>query len=133
MLGLVIQMENGVAAGYIWDTTCDACSDSGTFSCIADYPMKWTDVDSKNLTKSFCGRTYCAEADATNCDLRVFVSWVGTDAKGKYLESAGYRLSNFKKQNIGDIYAAMAGITSATRPDPASFSSEAQTAINSAT
>ena len=133
VLNLIIQMEDGKVSEYVWDTGCNGCEGTADFTCINNFPMTWTDGDAKNQTASFCGRNYCSETDAGQCDLRIFVTWVGTDSRGKYLESAGYRISNFKRQNVGQIYASMAGVTSAIRPDPATLSPEATTAINSAT
>lgn len=38
------------------------------------------------------------------CDLKVFVTWTGTDRNGKFLKSAGQRFSRFRAFGVASLY-----------------------------
>jgi len=38
------------------------------------------------------------------CDLKIFVTWLGTDKNGLSLTSSSERLLNFEKYNLKDMY-----------------------------
>lgn len=134
VLNLVVQLTNGQVSGFTWDGACLACS--GASNCLST-AVTWTDPDKTGTTQSssdsWCTKTFCASSSYADCDLRLFVSWVGTDSKGKYLESAGYRLSNFQSQNIAAIYGSMSSLRSSTRPPVVTPSTAAQAALDNAT
>ena len=102
-LGLIVQIEKGKVSGFFWDEGCVACLDKPACSEI---DLAWVDGVSKKETYSTCAKSDCSKEEA-GCTLKVYVYWAGTDAKGKYMESAGYRLTNFKRQNAGDIWNSM--------------------------
>jgi hypothetical protein len=81
----IIVVDRGVVTGLEWDNSCSGCSDV----CIRS-------VDG---AAAACGitREKCKSgADNINCDVKVYVGWRGTDAKGNYLLSSQSALSNFR-------------------------------------
>ena len=45
--------------------------------------------------------TNCGFSNSTSCDPKIYVSFIGTDSSGNYLESAGMRISRFQQYSIG--------------------------------
>lgn len=130
-LNLVIQVTSGKISGFIWDTGCLGCATTDT--CLSGRTLNYKDSSqSYTWTDSYCSINYCSTTDTDPCDLRIFVTWVGTDSNNKYLESAGYRLSNFENQNIAAIWASMKTLSISNVPQ-VNLSTEAANAINSAT
>ena len=133
VLNLIIQLDGGAISGYIWDTGCLGCESSSTSVCLNSASFSWKDgANTFTKSDSYCAVNACSDSNLSLCDLKLFVSWVGTDSNNKYMESAAYRISNFKQQNIEQIYQSMANMTSPTKPPAATLSAEAAAAINSA-
>lgn len=45
--------------------------------------------------------------DTGKCDLKIFVSWIGTDKGGTSLISASGKLSNFSNYNFSSMYSSI--------------------------
>jgi hypothetical protein len=52
----------------------------------------------------FSNATTCEGANATTCDLTIYVGWTGTDANGNYLASSGLRMSQFQKYSVSNYF-----------------------------
>jgi hypothetical protein len=94
----VIQIENGIVQTVIWDNSCYMCT---TSECDSNYYATDSTV-SANCFDASCAGTV---GNAT-CDPKVYISWIGTDANGLKMESAGLRISNFRQYSISDLYAS---------------------------
>ena len=64
-------------------------------------------------TTAFAGKAcetppdQCALSTCTDCcDLKVYVTWAGTDANGRSLVSAGLRFSRFRQFQVASLYNA---------------------------
>ena len=85
-LSVVIVLNNGLVDEVVWDNGCYACSEE---QCI----------------KGNCGipLNEC-QAGTNKCDFSAYVSWYGTDKNGRYLLSAGQRLSQFQSTSARSYY-----------------------------
>ena len=104
-----MQIDEGKISGFMWDEGCVGCEELDTCKTI---DLAWEDATAKTAKFQTCSKTDCTKEEPS-CTLKVFVYWAGTDAKGKYMESGGYRLSNFKRQNADDIWKSMMAVTGA--------------------
>lgn len=85
-LSVVIILDEGKVDEVVWDSGCYACEDS-------------------NCIKGNCGIPINeCQAGTNNCDFSAYVSWYGTDANGRYLLSAGQRLSQFQSVSAKSYY-----------------------------
>lgn len=85
-LTTVIVLDGGKVSEIIWDKGCYSCSGD---ACI-----------DKN-----CGiKASECTTDSELCDLKIFVSWYGTDSDGDFLLSAGMRLSQFTSESASSYY-----------------------------
>ena len=65
---------------------------------------------------------YCGPTDEqTDCDLKIYVSWFGTDKDGNYLISAGKRLSAFRSWSLKSAYESASQTLKDNQPDPDQF------------
>ena len=48
--------------------------------------------------------------DTGKCDLKLFVSWIGTDKDGVSLISASGKLSNFANYNLSSMYDSIMSV-----------------------
>merc|ERR550534_2147807 len=84
VMTVIIYLDDGKVDKIMWDDFCD----SSACDCI----------DNAQGTTKMCGLSDqdCANT-SNNCDIKAYVTWFGTDKDGKYLTSAGQRLSRFVK------------------------------------
>lgn len=119
----IIKMDNGVVTDIGWDDGCFFCAENG-----ADCVNNAVDVNGTAEIVSDALRS-CREPSATcypptqplpngtasgsvaqqnltdtGCDLKVFLTWTGTDRKGQFLRSAGKRFSRFRQFGIATMY-----------------------------
>ena len=85
-LSLVLFVDEGKITELIWDKGCYACEDANCIEGNCAIPL-----------------TDCV-ATTNNCDFSVYLSWYGTDTDGRYLLSAGQRLSQFQKTSARSYY-----------------------------
>jgi len=89
---LVISLNNGAIESMEWDRGC--------FGCIG--------ASSACSAERFCTELYCEQPNAQgqprNCDVKVYVAWIGTDSRGTFMTSAGQRFSNFRSYSINRLY-----------------------------
>jgi len=123
LASLVAIMNNGVLENLVWDNECQTCPTMSD-SCIAGH-LSLTLVNatstqqyltenprSKVTDNSICSVTFgqCLPTNSTgiNCDLRVLLTWYGTDANGKRLTSSSLRLTQFSGSSVGSMWDSVA-------------------------
>lgn len=103
IVSLVISMEEGKITSFAWDNECQNC---GPLSCM-ESPRNLNRTDfapgGGSLLRGTCGANV-ADCSGDGCDLRVFVTWAGTDSGGRHAMSAGMRLSKFTGYTFGSVY-----------------------------
>ncbi len=98
---ITAQTENGVlsdAAPFVWDNQGEGCYGGCPESDCLD---GFCGVD-----VSICGD----DVGDTDCDLKIYLGWYGTDADGNYLTSASKRLSNFRSWSLEGVFASATSI-----------------------
>ena len=83
-LSLVIVLDEGLVSELLWDTGCYSCEDA-------------------NCIEGNCALSI-SDCSDNNCDFSAYVSWYGTDSNGRYLLSAGQRLSQFQSTSAQTYY-----------------------------
>jgi len=103
IVSLVVTMTEGRITSFAWDNECQNC---GPLSCM-ESPRNLNRTDfapgGGSLSRGTCG-TSVADCRGDGCDLRVYVTWAGTDSSGRHAMSAGMRLSKFTGYTFGSLY-----------------------------
>lgn len=88
-LSVVIILEMGRVKEVIWDDGCYACGE-----------------DSERCVEGNCAidADTCGRGGNNHCDFAAYVSWYGTDRNGRYLLTAGDRLSQFSEGSAKSYY-----------------------------
>jgi hypothetical protein len=89
VFSIVVSLESGKVKKIQWDNFCDICSDK----CV-----KWK-------KEEVCAEKFCKGGKEKDCDPRIYVTWIGTDANDENLLSASYRISQFRKYSIYSMYS----------------------------
>jgi len=99
----IVQINNGVMERIYWDDGCGECDQTTSITeqrCIAD----------KN-----CGILYDGDGlDCTvpgNCDISVYLAWIGTDNSGVPMNSISSIPSRFSEFSFNPVYKAAAGVS----------------------
>lgn len=93
VFSIVVTLDNGKVTKIEWDNYCDMCNDQ----C-----MSWG-------IEEVCADKECAVETEGDCDPRVYISWIGTDKDGNNLLSASYRMSQFRKYSVYQMYSDAKG------------------------
>lgn len=134
---VVAVMDKGQLVNLTWDNQCQTCpvtSDlcmAGNQALTIGEGVKKTQYLTANAFSSIavdnkmCGvsQTQCNSTTNTsgiNCDLRILLSWSGTDSKGKRLLSSNLRLTQFSGASVGSMWNSIAN----------SFNPDASTSAN---
>lgn len=96
MYSAVVQMDGGNVTDIVWD---NGCWDGGS-KCLEGYGIEGDRVN------------YIEGCQVkTDCDPKVYVSFIGTDSESNYMESAGEatlnlgrRISRFRQYAVNDMY-----------------------------
>ena len=48
--------------------------------------------------------------NAFECDPKFYLTWFGTDADGKQLQSSGLSMSRFRQYSIGSLFTSAKGV-----------------------
>lgn len=119
---VIIKMDTGVVTDIGWDDGCFFCPENtdecmhNSFSVnssteISDdtyrgcrkttdecYPETFTNASSTSSSSNTTNLT------TSDCDLKIFVTWTGTDKNGQYLRSASKRFSRYRAFGIATAY-----------------------------
>ncbi|CAD8163374.1 unnamed protein product [Paramecium pentaurelia] len=100
---LVVNMEDGNVTDLIWD---NGCWDS-SMEC-SDYVI--TNSNGESFSDSNNYYTECTKD--MDCDAKIYISFIGTDASGNYMESAGKRISRFRQYAVSDMFSSAKNVFS---------------------
>lgn len=107
-LSLVVNLRDGMISSFAWDNGCAGCGESSCMKSQKRLHASTGKVDGGAFSQGSCGAGFagCAVAGLA-CDLKVFVTWAGTDKHGRYAHSAGMRLSKFTGHTLSSLYQKM--------------------------
>jgi len=105
LLSLVVNLRNGVVSSFAWDNGCAGC---GPDACM--YSNKFLNLSTDSygggtFEQGTCGQGY--PSCGWQCDLKILVTWAGTDKNGRHAISAGTRLSKFSGYSLSSLYERM--------------------------
>ena len=89
VFSVVITLKSGKVKKVEWDNFCDICNKK----CI-----KWK-------SEEVCAESFCSAGKESDCDPRVYITWIGTDGNDENLLSASYRISQFRKYSVYSMYS----------------------------
>lgn len=101
---VIVSAEQGVIDSVVFDEGCYACDPEGTTCTGNVYVNASSSVPTVAGSQFRSCTSTCSATSGSACDLKVFVTWTGTDANGAYFESANLRLSRFRQFGIGSLY-----------------------------
>jgi len=104
-LTAIIILDSGIPTDIQWDDGCygcsgDACIDS---TCgVGLYDTCWI--------------------GETDCSVKIYVGWFGTDDNDVYLTSSGKRLSRFREFSLNTAFNSATNTLNNNLPNPPQFS-----------
>lgn len=123
-LTAIIDVDGGIVKGIAWDNACVFCSKDRCLENTYDFDgnlqseevlqgqskgcyLDETECNALQLAKSdTCDKKgECKEEGCTcdsDCDIRIYVVWTGTDVDGNVFQSSSSRFSAFPAQRIQD-------------------------------
>ena len=99
----IVRLDDGVADEVVWDTGCFSCS--GSDACRNGVCGFKTQIGQD-----------CHENGDLDCDMKVYLGWIGVDNDGNHMTSAALRLSAFSQYSVVDIYNNAAKTASEETP-----------------
>jgi len=103
---VVISAEQGVPQNVVFDEGCFFC-EPGSAQCVGnvfDNATKTVPSAPSSPFRSCASPSECTAASGDACDLKLFITWTGTDANGAYFQSANLRFSRFRQFGVGQYY-----------------------------
>ncbi|KAG8457942.1 hypothetical protein KFE25_012008 [Diacronema lutheri] len=101
----VVQLERGVVQRVQWDSGCSTCSPSDENACVSDGSTARCSTLEPPLNQCYDCRIPHSECKAAGqCVPRVYVAWLGTDARGNPCTSAGKVISRFRGSSFRGLY-----------------------------
>ena len=104
---LIVFLNEGRVESIQWDEGCFFCSGGVTAPC------RYSSLNTTaNATFEVSGYQACASDETVcdqeegACDLKLYITWTGTDSQGVYLESANLRFSRFRSFGLPGILDA---------------------------
>jgi hypothetical protein len=88
----------------VWDNDCfscltsDKCYSNDQITYLNDTSIK---VNYKNCKQDLCKNT---KDEAFQCDPKFYITWFGTDSKGRQLKSSNLSMSRFRQYAVGSLY-----------------------------
>jgi hypothetical protein len=103
VLTAIINLDRGVVTGITFDNGCVLCDNSercveNTYDFLGEPYAGVGATSDCFLTDAECAAN--AQVDPTACQLTVYVTWTGTDAKGNFLTSSSRRFSLFSSYSV---------------------------------
>lgn len=112
LVSLVLRFEIGVFSGIFFENLENACPGKATSEQLLDN-NKWgnpikNQTNNSSISNHFCPRTICnqTETDLGFCDLKLFVFFSGTDARGNKLASIDERFANMRNPQLSAVFAS---------------------------
>eukprot|EP00927_Polykrikos_kofoidii_P057129 TRINITY_DN51237_c0_g1_i1.p1 TRINITY_DN51237_c0_g1~~TRINITY_DN51237_c0_g1_i1.p1 ORF type:complete len:291 (-),score=22.84 TRINITY_DN51237_c0_g1_i1:200-1072(-) len=109
LLNLVVNLQHGKLTNFAWDNGCSGCGPSRCMESHMHYKVKSRSATGGTFKNGACGQDLsgCPTGETGACDMKVFVTWAGSDSAGRHLLSAGMRLSKFTGYTMASIYETM--------------------------
>ena len=100
---VVITLDKGTVVGIKFESLNKACSETAVQEPLLS--MNYSFINPSSLIYN-CPKTDCTGTvnNTGACDPKLYVAWVGTDTKGKYLTSANVKITNFNNYNMSKVY-----------------------------
>jgi len=108
-------MNKGKVEQMIVEDLTEACSATAKkeATILSDIVYNSTNTSEFKL----CPSDYCTGNKDGECDLKLFVSWKGTDKSGTALISSGDRFMNFKNYNLAGMYESILKVSNRESED----------------
>jgi len=103
ILNLVIEMEDGFVKEIDWKNTCIAktCEYQDCIETVFSHP----EAAGLHLREKNCFiRTCQSSKDTSNCDTKVYLTWIGSDSENRHCVSDNYRISHLTQFSIQSYY-----------------------------
>eukprot|EP00930_Biecheleria_cincta_P052410 TRINITY_DN37660_c0_g1_i1.p1 TRINITY_DN37660_c0_g1~~TRINITY_DN37660_c0_g1_i1.p1 ORF type:complete len:256 (+),score=23.62 TRINITY_DN37660_c0_g1_i1:30-797(+) len=105
---LVVNLKNGEVSSFAWDTSCSGCAPNDCMEGSKHFDLQNYIAGSELFSHGTCGQQLATCAgNQLSCDLKVFVTWAGTDRHGQNLLSAGMRLSKLTGPTLSSLFNTM--------------------------
>jgi hypothetical protein len=104
VFSVVVSLRDGYISSVIWDNGCYMCA-AGPDYCKVHKATVWP----PHPAVEWRDQQNCYEKDVTDIsriDPRIYVSFIGTDASGNKMESAGLRWSQFREYSLASTYGS---------------------------
>ena len=103
IISILIYTENGIITKIELEDLKDACPENNIVPEVLALNLSFTQENKIPL----CTQELCQDNTNGTCDIKVFVSWIGTDAKGNTMISNSERILNFAKYNLPAMYQSI--------------------------
>ena len=103
VVSLVVNVDKGKISTIENEDLSHACLDTKEipdFIKDSNYPF----VDTEGRVNACPLECKSGENESGKCDLKIFISWKGTDKNGKSLVSASQKFTNFKNYNLRGLF-----------------------------
>eukprot|EP01016_Furgasonia_blochmanni_P000839 TRINITY_DN1026_c0_g1_i3.p1 TRINITY_DN1026_c0_g1~~TRINITY_DN1026_c0_g1_i3.p1 ORF type:complete len:282 (+),score=23.32 TRINITY_DN1026_c0_g1_i3:475-1320(+) len=97
LFSAVVFLQKGVVSAVFWDNGCYDCGYSDCF------------VETTNGEAEENCRAQCREGDATCSNLKIFISFLGSDKNNVKMTSANMRFSQFRSFSVGSMMGSAKG------------------------
>ena len=113
IISILIHTDEGLITKIELEDLKDGCPDNNIVQEVLDLNLSFTSVNEIPL----CYSELCQNNDDGPCDIKVFVSWVGTDINGNTMISNSERILNFAKYNLPAMYESITKMDNNTGDD----------------
>jgi hypothetical protein len=110
IISILIHVNEGEITQIELEDLKDACPKNNIIPTTLPLNLSFTSENKINL----CSQEACTQDSNDKCDLKVFISWIGTDSQGNSLISHLDRLLNFSKYSLETMFESMLGIENAS-------------------
>lgn len=105
---LVVNLKQGEVSSFAWDNGCSGCSPDDCMEGSKKFDLQSYSAGPESFHQGTCGQQLATCAgNELSCDLKVFVTWAGTDRHGQNLLSAGTRLSKLTGPTLSSLFKTM--------------------------
>mmetsp|Transcript_49869 Transcript_49869/g.93306 ORF Transcript_49869/g.93306 Transcript_49869/m.93306 type:complete len:252 (+) Transcript_49869:74-829(+) len=117
LANLVVNMRDGLVSSFVWDNGCSGCAPARCMDSSRSFAVDNLTTGDSFFQEGTCGQARDACVGKANlCDLKIFVTWAGTDKRGRNLLSAGSRLSKLTGPTLRSLYETLQeGYTAASQ------------------
>lgn len=104
-VSLVINLDNGNVKSMIFDNICTTC---GSGFCVESRSALNEDLLPRGGLRAGTCASYISEmktGEGTEDKFKIFVTWAGTDAKGRHCKTHSFRFSQFAGATLNDMWS----------------------------